>query len=349
MYGFKYNKENYKYEFTLNPFIDSHKKIVGELRLLHKYHINNRKKFETSVSIRSFMHTYNQKEDYELYYHKISPNVRYVIKDNLENKRYIDLMYSYINEEHALGQDFKKFNFGSNLVKLRYTDNRFSMFQSNKKQVFLEYMNYENLLYQKKNFLKLTGILNQMWLMSKCRELNFRLFASYFIQNTDAKSNSFSNQLTKGSIALIHQGFNDYGYEEYYTARNDRGGFLTNQTSYHLGGGFKNAASGGNNVGMSNVAAFSMNTAIDIVKHREYLVFLTYFDGGGYGRYSNEKFSMRYIYSAGLGVKIGDIFAIYLPMINSKSITESYISSKLSFFERVNFRFTYKNTFTDRL
>lgn len=349
MYGIKYNYAAYNYEVNFNPYIDSHKELVGEFRYLYKHRLKHGKTLEPSFSFRRFMHTYDNKENFVLYYNKIAPNLRYKFNDHLNRINYLDLRYNYISEEFTLGENFDILSFPSHLVQLRYTDLHANIFESNKKVLNLEYMDYENLLAQNKNFLKLTGILDQKWFLDQCRELNIRLFASYFIVHSDSKANSFSSQITKGTIALIHQGFNDYAYEEYFIARNDRGGILTNQTSYHNGGGFKNAPSGESNLGMSNKAAFSINTSLELLRLKRDLSFVVFGDMGGYARYSKEKLNMKYLYSGGIGLKWKNVFAIYLPVINHKSITENYNNYKLSFFERVSFRFTYNNTFTDRL
>lgn len=65
-------------------------------------------------------------------------------------------------------------------------------------------------------------------------------------------------------MSLLHQGFNDYLYDEYYTIRQNQREGLGNQVSFREGGGFKHAFGVGQNIGMSNRFAASVNLVADV-------------------------------------------------------------------------------------
>ena len=156
--------------------------------------------------------------------------------------------------------------------------------------------------------------------------------------NSQRFSSSFQNIFTRGSIALIHQGFNDYTYDETFLSRQNQTGFQNDQISLKSGGGFKTPVGSAYGIGMSNHFAASFGFSSDIpFRLPKWIPLRAYFDIGSYSTYSNEKFKNNIIYNGGLSLHYRDICAIYLPLIFSDNLGSIYKSEHKSFFSRISF------------
>lgn len=297
------------------------------------------------LTYRKFHYYTNRIDDYTLDYHRISPRLKFTLK----NHRWINLEYAYINEEIALYEG-RKINFdhrSSQLYRLYYDQEKKSPLYQWKFSTHLEHFRYQNIFSENQQFLKISADFRQAWRLSMFRDFSVRLFAAKFLTNDQRTSTNYSDFITKGSIALIHQGRNDYAYDELFVARKNQNVFLENQIGSQ-GGGFKNAPSTKSSLGLSNDFAAGINLRYDVLRLKKSFLFFLYADGGLYRQYSNAKWATKNIYSAGLGLTVSDAISLYLPVLNHKDINTNYRDNNLGFFERWSFQLYFKEKFESR-
>ena len=82
--------------------------------------------------------------------------------------------------------------------------------------------------------------------------------------NTERKSNSYQNVFTRGSIALIEHGFNDYTYNETFLLDRIKADFKTIKWVEHKVEVSKLPLVQLYNIGMSNSFAASLNVEFDL-------------------------------------------------------------------------------------
>jgi hypothetical protein len=192
-----------------------------------------------------------------------------------------------------------------------------------------------------KSYLKLTSSISKDYKFNARNSVSFRLWGGYFIQNTQRNSSNYADRFTRASLALAHQGFNDYAYDEYFHTRQDQSSRLIQQTSM-AGGGFKTAVGNIQRVMMSNDFALALNVVTDIpIKILVDLEIKLFGDIGYYKSksFESEDLQGNYVYSTGLSMHIADGLQIHLPLINSKIINDRYSDLDRGLFERISFTF----------
>jgi len=276
-------------------------------------------------------------DSYALHYEKLKPFTRLYF-DQSKNKRitkYLELNAHLIFEEEAIFQDEnvffqKRFRIAE---QLKYSYWFQDPIASIKWDTDLEFQQYEKFDDEMASYVKLTSAYLYKYQFAKNKHLKFRLFGSYFLQNTERGSSSFASSLARGSIALTPQGFNDNLYEGFYFGRNLQSGFLSQQIGTQ-GGGFKNALTSSYKTGLSNNFGFALNFMIDTP-----LFFSPFLDVGYYAAKSSSEaeFQNKTLFSIGLALELfDDAFGIYLPFFNSSEVSDIYQSQ--SFISRVSFR-----------
>ena len=212
----------------------------------------------------------------------------------------------------------------------------------NRKEAFVlaEQQTYENPFGEKENYIKLTGAFRYSTRYGKGKGVYLRMFAGGFLKNTQRASSSFNSVLSKGSIALLHQGNNDYTREEYYINRQQADALFSNQISY-AGGGFKDALGPQYNIGLSNDFAASVNFSVDlpfplpaVFKLRPYVDFGYYRTKGTL----TAPLKGKTIYSSGLMLSYLDSSVeIYIPIFSSSAINDIYSELGENIFQRISF------------
>ncbi len=115
-------------------------------------------------------------------------------------------------------------------------------------------------------------------------------------------------------FALTGQnGTQDAMYEHYMMGRNEFNGLWANQRIDNHGG-FKSTS----NYGTST----SMIIGTNLIWELPYLPFIAYGDFGMF----DDNGTMETVYDAGLGIKLGNIFAVYFPLYESDNLKNSYPS-----------------------
>lgn len=288
--------------------------------------------------IKSFDYNTNEKFDYSQRYIRIDPSLTFHFRHTTANEiqSHLSLKSYFIIEEDAVfnsgvfsGLD-SKHTFIQRLEFKRYVTDEL---QTSDLKVSLEYQGYVS-----QNYLKMTAITDQRYLFAPKKNLYFRLFASGFILNSQRRSGSYQNIFTRGSIALIHQGFNDYTYDEYFFSRQNQSGFQDDQVSLSQGGGFKTPLGSAYSIGMSNHFAAALNFSCDLpFKLPQWIPLRVYFDVGSYSTHSGAKFVNNVLYNGGLSLNYKDIAAVHLPLVFSKDLGDLYKGSHKDLLSRLSF------------
>lgn len=276
-------------------------------------------------------------DSYALHYEKIKPFLRFYF-DESEQKRitkYLELNGHFIFEENAIFQEEeilfeKKFRVAEQLKYMYWFQDPIA---SIKWETDLELQQYSKFDNSNASYVKLTSAYTYKYQFAKNKHLKFRLFGSYFLQNSERESSAFASSLARGSIALTPQGFNDHLYEDFYFGRNLQSGFLSQQIGQQ-GGGFKNALTSSYKTGLSNNFGFAANFIIDTP-----LFFSPFLDVGYYAAKTSTEaeFQNKTLFSIGLALELfDDSLGIYIPFFNSSEVSDIYKTQ--SFASRISFR-----------
>jgi hypothetical protein len=231
-------------------------------------------------------------------------------------------------------------NDGSFIHQLRYDYFNFNVLNRKEYYIQLEQQSYDNPFGEGENYLKLTGAFTYDIKYKPSHTIKFRAYAAGFLMNSQRNSSSFNSPLSRGSIALLHQGSNDYTYEGYYLNRQQSDGPFTNQV-HRLEGGFKDALGPSYGIGLSNDFAASIGLSFDLPMNLPTLLKIKpYFDVGYYRTKStlNDPLVGKTLYSGGLMLSYLDgSLEIYLPIFSSSSIGNVYDELGENMFQRISF------------
>lgn len=338
------NTHPYQYKdftWTLSPMYSFwHNKFVGQAWAKYDVKLKTEKldKVRFSLGLKSFDMDYNKKFEYARQYIKVSPSIQWFFSHPLVSGiqssfsvRWLKLSEQEANFKH--GQFIGLGRIKSNIFQMTYDWERDKTLSNTSFSLVAEYQGYS----KADQYIKFTGTGKHQWMYNSNKYIGIRLFAGGFILNTQRKVNSFQNQLTRGSLALIQHGFNDYAYEEYFLARQSQNGFQDRQVSMTRGGGFKTPVGSAYNIGMSNNYAASLNLFIDMPFKTKWFPLQAYFDMGVYSRYFNQRFTNSTIYNSGIMLNYSDVVAIYIPLVYSDELGSIYKEVHKNFFSRISF------------
>lgn len=344
-----YIEDPKSFKYTISPFYSFvNQKLLGHAWASYRQFLSlNQKKIniEYRVGIKSFDMNRNKKFDYAQRYVRIDPSItiNFTHRGNRVKQSSLSLKSFLINEENA---NFEQGNYigmenqNSLVNRIEYNFRSHSTLSSSGLLLTFEQQSYKP-LDQKENYLKLTAILDQRYMYSKNKNIYLRGFASGFLINSQRESGSYQNLFTRGSIALIHQGHNDYTYDEYFFSRQNQNRTYDNLTSLTQGGGFKTPIGSAFGYGSSNHFAAAINISIDL----PVLPIRAYFDVGSFSTYESinqnmpelKEFKSNLMYNAGISFNAKDLFAIHIPLIFSKDLGNIYKGQHDSFFTRISF------------
>ena len=330
-----------KFSFSFSPsYTFTNSKLLGQswLNFDHVTKQDNIAMISYRVGIKSFDFNINKKFNYSQRYLRFDPSVtfhfRHLSPDVKQSQ--LALKSFFINEEEAVfvNGDFDKLSNKSTLIhRIVYQRLFEDDIQRSDIDLSLEYQAYNS-----DHYLKVMAISDQRYLYSSKKNLYFRFFATGFIVNTQRMSGSFQNIFTRGSIALIQQGFNDYSYDEYFFSRQNQNGFQDDQVSLTSGGGFKTPVGSAYSIGMSNNFAAAVNFSADIpFRIPTWLPLRIYFDAGTYSTYSGTKFISNMIYNGGFSFNFNDVAALHIPLFYSNDLGNIYKETHNDFFSRMSF------------
>lgn len=337
------------FRFAITPFYSFvNQKLLGQAWASYHQFISNSNKIQSieyRAGIKSFDMDRNRQLDYAQRYIRIDPSItiHFKHKGNKVKKSSLALKSFLISEEYP---QFNQTvysgleNQNSLIHRMEYNYKSISTLSSSGVLLTLEQQSYKP-IEQKENYLKLTAVLNQRYMYAKDKNIYIRGFAAGFLINSQRESGSYQNLFSRGSIALIHQGHNDYTYDEYYFSRQNQNRTHDNFTSLAQGGGFKTPIGSAFSYGSSNHFAASINVSFDL----PVLPLRAYFDAGSFSTYESidqnmpeiKEFKNNFMYNAGFTFNVKDIFAIHIPIIYSEDLGNIYKGQHDTFFKRISF------------
>lgn len=328
-------------QYSISPMYSfKDKSMVGEAWLKYTFYLDKGilSSIEYIAGLKSFnMNHFNTTMDYRLRYVKMDPQIRLHFYHPVQSNVTSSLSFKayFIQEESAIFKDgilTGNFEFNpTTIFRLTYEREKNANLFSSAFHLSAEHQSYAD-----EQYTKLTGIFQYRWKYRSKRNIHLRLFASGFLSNTQRNSLSFQNTFTRGSIALIHQGFNDYTYDETFLSRQNQNLTYDNQVSLDNGGAFKTPVGNRQNIGMSNHFAAAINAKIDVLKS-DFFPLSIYFDLGSFSTYNNGRMNQNIMYNGGFSLNFDGAFAIHIPLIFSKDLKDIYQEQHPSFFKQISF------------
>ncbi len=344
---------NYKKTgYMLHPSYSLRKnKIQGEASIYHDIYTQNPiiDRIRLSTEVRSYFFNYFEDQDYAQQYVRIDPEIHLRFKKALRRgaDSGISLKTYFIREDNSFGEGGmlpieRSENF--TIFRAKYYQTHPGILTSSHHEVSLEQQSYNE-----ESYLKLTASWMQNWMYKDKKYMSLRLFGSGFLVNTQRQSSSYQSELVRGSIALIHQGFNDYTYDEYFFGRQNQNQTQRHQVSMYNGGGFKTAVGSAHSIGMSNNFALAANWSMDLPFSPKILPIQLYYDIGTYSTYSGEKFVNNVMYNGGVSLGLLGIFYIHVPFVYSEDLGNIHKEVHKNLFNRISFSFNLDRLSTSNL
>ncbi len=337
-----------KFQFLLAPqYGFSSKQLIGNGWLAYNTFKDDGpiRKIQYKLSARRYSFNHNEDLDYRTQYFRGTPQVSLHFKVPPASQVYkkMTIRSIWLNEEFPVfaGDGSFEINSESRLIhQLRYDFFDFNVLNRKEYYLQLEQQSYDNPFGESENYLKLSGTLTYDIKYKPMQTIRFRAYAAGFLLNSQRNSSSFNNPLSRGTIALLNQGANDYTYENYFLNRQQDNGPFTNQVN-RLEGGFKDALGPSYNIGLSNDFAASIGVSFDLPMNLPRLFKLKpYFDIGYYRTKStlNDPLVGKTIYSGGLMLSYLDgSIEVYFPIFSSSEINDVYSELDENLFQRISF------------
>ncbi len=324
--------------------IGSHR-LVGEGRIGKFFQLKSSKvrSIEPALNIRSFHYKKTSfiEETDPLRFIRINPQISINFRHSTSKWKFSKLKFEYIHTRSELSQfDAGEYIGQSYENRNIYRTSYRSLFKSgvfsNQNRISLEYQSYD----EDKSYLRISGYVKNEYYYKRNKRIGIRLWAGYFISNSQRLSSNYADFFTTGSLSLAQQGFNDYSYDEYFHTRQDQSSRFIQQVSEEVGGGFKTAIGNTSKLLMSNDFALSANLTADLPMRLPNFLDLNLFGDFGYYRVKsteNEELTGSFVYSLGITWHLFDGFEIHLPLINHEDINNKYDDLGRSLFDRFSF------------
>jgi hypothetical protein len=322
-------------DYTLMPMFGfGTRSLVGEGFLSFKEFIssNTGNQLVLTAGIKSYDFFRNDNFDYSLRYIRVNPSVGYEWGRS-GGKCYasntLKFTYFYINEQQARFSPFGEFNglrqIPINIQRLDYQSYNQSNLGSSTLAVGVEHQAYTPISTQERYVrTDLSYLLKTMYATDK--KLIFRFFGSGFLHNTRRISRGVQNFFTRGSIAMAHQGLNDYLYEGNFMARQNQMSNYTSQVSLLHGGGFKTALGSESPFAMSNNWAASTNIYIQFpYRLPHWLPVYIHADAGIFSvpNQAND-FDTVQIFTGGISIGEIDGIMLHIPLVFSNNLKQEW-------------------------
>jgi len=322
------------------------KSLVGEGWVSYNQYLNANRfsKIKYGINVKRYGFRNSETLDLSLSYTRVSPSVQLHFRHDPADQKRSNLYLQSV----SLQEEF--FQFEGEQVSIKDDNNQLFRlgyrYQNDWKlsptglDIRLEQQSYTNAVGESHNYLKLIAEIEKGYHFSASQAINFRLWGTYFLQNTQRQSANFDGAITRGSAALIYQGFNDYAYDDYFFNRQNQDASLSNQISYG-GGGFKTPVGSQYGIGQSNDLAIALNVSSDLpIKMPKFLPLKLFFDLGYYTSKgaSIDPLTANTIYSGGIMLDYLDgLVSVHLPMFNSAAISEIYDTEGTGLLGKISF------------
>jgi len=320
---------------------------VGEGWVSYDHYLKSEtfRKLQYKLNVKTYSFQDSEVFEKPLRYVRISPHVSLHFQHTAQSQKYSKVYFKpiFINEERPIfsEDEVSISNRTSTLFRLGYERYNFWNLGPSEILANLEYQPYTNDVDQRHHYLKLTASYAKSFFYAPTRSVDFRVWSAYFISNSQRGSNNFDGTFARGTAALIHQGFNDYAYDDYFFNRANQNASLDNQIGYQ-GGGFKTPFGSQYSIGQTNDFAFSLNVKSNLpIKTPKIFPLKLFFDLGYYTANETAEAPLegQSFYSGGVMLEYGSgLFSIYLPLVNSQVLNDIYENEGIGILGRISFR-----------
>lgn len=330
-------------KWLINPAYSIEKKALnGEAWFSQDFHFSPTRYLQPRLSIKKYSYQQNDIHGYYLGYQKLAGELNYHMTDmkNWDKHQRISLSYMYIQEDLAFFTSFEDFTIEpESFSNIRLGYNYFNsngITKSNYNITIDAVPKYTNGGF----FVRATASASKKIFYRPTKTFTARVWAGYFIENTQRYSLSYNNRVVKGTLGLMQNAYNDYSYDAYYFDRNTNR--IRQASPYGNGGGFALQFDGNRNIGQSNDLAFALNLQLDPpMRLPKFLPIKLFFDIGGYTQGPKSQSSeVIYLYSGGVRLSyLQDALTINIPFFNSKEINNLFLEESRSFLNRISITF----------
>lgn len=284
---------------------------------------------------KSFTYFRNTSKDYALQYHYLRPTVQLRLRSNSSNSFHA---HRFRVGAEICRQENAEFHpdttvstnhqtFIKPILSYGYTNDH--PIHGASVLVELEHESYKDAFQRKQNYLLSQVTLQYDYQYKLKRKMHFRWFAGTFLKNTRRKSGSVDPELARNALALSYQSAQDDLFGHNFFHRGTNGDFISRQVLIKEGG-FKVNTGSAYSDGLSNDLVASMNFYADLPEDLPlHLPLRPYFDIG-YAHDAtplgkDKTFSEQVWWQGGLMIgSPNSLFAIYIPIINSKNLEALY-------------------------
>ncbi len=321
--------------------------LVGEGWISYDHYLkcNKLRKLQYKLNAKSYGFRNSEALEASLRYTRISPHISLHFKHKPKEQKYSKayLKAIFLNEERFIFNE-DQFSIGNDQNTIfRFGYERYNSWNLGPSAIItqLEFQPYTNSIDEKHHYLKLTASYLKSFYYAPKRSIDFRLWGTYFISNSQRESSNFDGSFTKGSSALIYQGFNDYAYDGYFFNRANQDASLSNQIGYQ-GGGFKTPFGSQHNIGQTNDFAFALNIKSNLpIKMPAIFPLKLFLDVGYYTSKETAEAQLegKSFYSGGMMLEYGSgLFSLYLPLFNSQVLNDIYDTEGIGLLGKLSFK-----------
>lgn len=288
-------------------------------------------KITVNLASKSFYLDYNAEDDYYTRFYRVQPQIHADLKSRCKAYRHgLNFRTLHIGRENDLrdssGEYTRKVWQRNNIYELRYEGEYVTLPHPYRFSAALETQQYRDAFDRPAQYLRGTAEWRQQFYYQNKKKWTLRLFAGYFIVNTQRH-----RAIEETALSLNPQGFNDYKFDQAFLARSGADNILGRQVS-QTEGGFKAAfgSAFAGTLGNSNNFILALNLKTDLpVRLPLGIPLKPYFDLGyfddatptGAGRPLSEQL----LWSGGLMLEFfkGGL-EVYFPLVNSKVLKDRY-------------------------
>jgi hypothetical protein len=302
-------------------------------------------------SARTATYSTEPANDYDLRYYRLAPSVRAEFGSSSPAFEHaLTLRTLFIGKEEANYNEIQGFvdvrDQRATIYEARYEGRQRGLPNPYSYSAALEWQDYQAPDGAPAHYLRGSLEWKQHFFYESKRKITARVFAGYFLVNTQRRrgnvaTNNLSGDAARASFSLNPQGFNDYRFDQVFLGRSDTDGRFSRQVS-QTEGGFKNAyrAYYAQVLGNSNNFIAALNLRADLPMRLPLGIPLKpYFDIGyfddatplGVGRPLREQL----LWSGGLLLELlnGSV-EVYLPVVNAGPLRDIY--NRNGYFERIS-------------
>ncbi len=324
-----------KFQYYLLPgYATGSKNFVGLASLgYHFYPGGLFPKVTVGASAKTFDYDYNAGDAYYTKYWRVVPQIRAALRSgSMSFQHALNFRTLFIGKEDAqfskegdyLGKVWEK----NTIYELRYEGAQQALPNPYGFQIALETQDYRDAFDRPANYLRGTAAWQQKFYYRNKKKVTMRLFAGYFIQNSQRHRDINEPYYT---LSLNPQGFNDYKFDYTYLARSGSDNIIGRRLS-QAEGGFKGAfgPSYAGTVGNSNNYILALNLKADLPVRLPFGIPLKpYFDLGYFDDATilgkDRPRSEQLLWSGGLMLEFfKGALEVYFPLANSKTLKDIY-------------------------